>query len=351
MQIDTSVTSGKSTRVPDLGIQRTAPTEEDGLAKGRVLVVDDSPLNVKLLCQLLGREGYTVSTAQDGDEALNLVAKEQPDLILLDVMMPGKNGYEVCRSLKQDPATRLIPVVLITALHDTHDKLQGLAAGADDFVTKPVNTAELRARVRSLLRLKRYTDDLESAEAVLMVLGQTIEARDAYTEGHCQRLAAYAAALGRTLGLGHQDLAALERGGFLHDIGKIAVPDAVLFKPGRLSPLEYEQIQEHTVIGDRLCRGLRTLKSVCPIVRNHHERLDGGGYPDHLRGDEIPLLAQIIGLVDVYDALTTCRPYKAALSQDQAYDELRKEARCGWRRGDLVEAFISTNAAAPMVWH
>jgi putative two-component system response regulator len=241
--------------------------------------------------------------------------------------------------LKEVAATLLVAVVLLTALNDSAAKIRAIEAGADDFLTKPPNPAELRARVRSLLRLKRYTDDLESAESVILSLALTIEARDASTEGHCQRLAVYATALGRALGLDHDALAALKRGGFLHDIGKIAIPDAILLKTGALTPDEYRAIQQHTIVGDRLCGELRSLKQVRSIVRHHHERLDGSGYPDGLRGDQIPLLAQIIGIVDVFDALTTARPYKPARPVAYAIEELSREAAQGWRRRDLVEVF------------
>lgn len=310
-------------------------------ASGRVLVVDDVLANVEMLKSLLSREGYTVITASNGQDALEAVTRENPDLVLMDVMMPKVNGYEVCERLKKNPATRLTPVVLITALQEREDKIQGINVGADDFLTKPVNAHELKARVRSLVRLKRYTDDLDSAESVIMSLALTIEARDTYTDGHCQRLASYATALGSQLGLKDEELAALHRGGFLHDVGKVGIRDAVLLKPAHLTQAEYEQIKQHTVIGDRLCGELRSLRTVRPIVRHHHERLDGSGYPDGLSGDAIPLLAQIMGIVDVYDAVTTDRPYKPAKPPERAYDELLSEVDKGWRRRDLVEEFIT----------
>ena len=216
--------------------------------------------------------------------------------------------------MKKNDATRLTPVVLITALNEREGKIRWINSGADDFLTKPIDAHELKARVRSLVRLKRYTDDLDSAESVILSLALTIEARDTYTEGHCQRLAGYATALGARLNLNDEDMAALHRGGFLHDIGKVGISDAVLLKPARLSEREYEDVKRHTVIGDRLCGELRSLRQVRPIVRHHHERLDGSGYPDGLSGDAIPLLAQIMGVVDVYDAVTTARPYKPARS-------------------------------------
>ena len=307
----------------------------------RVLVVDDAPANVALLQQLLTRDGYRVITAMDGADALELIEVEPPDLVLTDVVMPRRDGVDLCRTLKANPATRLIPVVLITSLHGREDRLRGIDAGADDFLLKPFDPHELRARVRSLLRLKAYTDDLDSAEAVIMSLARTVEARDVSTEGHCQRLSRLGAALGLRLGLPAADLAALERGGVLHDIGKIAIPDAILLKEGKLTSAEFEEMKQHTLIGDRLCSELRVLRLVRPIVRHHHERLDGSGYPDGLRGDAVPLLAQIIGIVDVYDALTTVRPYKPALAPDVAFEELRSEVRRGWRSEHLVNEFIA----------
>jgi putative two-component system response regulator len=308
---------------------------------GKILVVDDQSTEVDLLKLLLNREGYAVVTASDGRQALEMVEREHPDLVLLDVVMPELTGFEVCQQIKQNKATRLTPVVLITVLADSQDRITGINAGADDFLTKPVNQHELRARVSSLIRLKRYTDDLDSAESVILSLALVIEARDAYTDGHCQRLADYATALGTVLNLSEEQQAALYRGGYLHDVGKIGIPDAVLLKTGRLTEAEYEQIKLHPLIGDRLCGGMRSLRQVRSIVRHHHERLDGSGYPDHLQGDAIPLLAQIMGIVDVYDAITTRRPYKPAMAPKRGFEELRTEVKHGWRRSDLVEAFIS----------
>lgn len=309
-------------------------------ARGRIVVVDDLAANVRLSATYLAREGYEVSTAADGVEALAVVRDTHPDLVLMDVRMPGLDGFEACRALKQDPATRLIPVILVTALADADDRIRGIEAGADDFVTKPINVHELYARIRSLIRIKRYTDELDSAEAVIVSLALMIEARDPYTNGHCQRLARYAATLGRTLDLPGEDISALTRGGFLHDVGKIGIPDAILNKPARLTGEEFDRMRQHTVIGDRLCAKLRSLWDVRPIVRHHHERIDGSGYPDGLAGEAIPLLAQIMGIVDVFDALTTVRPYKLAVTAEDACDELTREARLGWRRRDLVEHWI-----------
>jgi putative two-component system response regulator len=307
---------------------------------GSVLIVDDIEGNARLVASILAPDGHAVRTAGDGAEALRMVRADPPDLLLMDVMMPHVDGFEACRTIKQDPGMRLIPVVLVTALDDTASRIRGFDAGADDFVSKPFNAHELRARVRSLLRIKRYTDDLDNAEAVIVSLALTIEARDSTTGGHCQRLAGYASALGQALGLDEDDVSALARGGFLHDIGKVGIPDAVLLKPGPLTAEEYELIKQHTVIGDRLCGEVRWLRKVRPIVRHHHERLDGSGYPDGLRGDAIPLLAQIMSIVDIFDALTSARPYRAAMPAALAAEELQREVALGWRRAGLVDTFL-----------
>ena len=205
---------------------------------GTVLIVDDVPASLHGLRQLLTAHGYDVLTAQDGEEALAIATREHPDIVLTDVRMPKKDGFEVCRELRAHEQTRLTPVILVTGAAETDDKIRAIDAGASEFLSKPIDISELRVRVRSLVQLKRFTDDLDSAEAVLRSLALTIEARDAYTEGHCERLANYAVALGQRLGLAEEDLLALERGGYFHDIGKIGIPDAILLKKGKLTTAE-----------------------------------------------------------------------------------------------------------------
>jgi putative two-component system response regulator len=308
-----------------------------------VLVVEDEAGNQEVLTRALGRRHYEVRCVPDGESALAFFEQSSrlPDLVLLDVMLPGINGFTVCRKLKANPLTRLIPVVLLTGLEAPQHKIEGITAGADDFLTKPVQIQELAARAASLVRLKRYTDDLESAESVILSLALTVEARDPYTDGHCQRLAAYSSALGRALGLDRDDIAALYRGGYLHDVGKIGVPDAILLKAAPLTADEFQRMQSHTTIGERLCGELRSLRAVRAIVRHHHERIDGTGYPDGLRGDDIPLTAQIVGVVDAYDAMTTTRPYRAALTQAVACGELHRDAKEGRLNPDIVDAFVA----------
>jgi len=314
---------------------------------GRILVVDDEAQNVEVFSRLMKRFGYEVLTATSGELALQSVARDRPDLVLLDVNMPGIDGFEVCRRLKSDTRTRLIPIVLITGMNATEDRVRGIEAGADDFLAKPPVLAELEARVRSLMRLKRYTDELDSAQSVILTLGLTIESRDPCTQGHCERLTRYAAALGGRLGLDEDQLVALRRGAFLHDVGKVGISDVILLKPGPLTPSERAAMQQHPVIGDRLCGELRALEDVRPIVRHHHERPDGTGYPDGLVGDSIPLLARIMNVVDSYDALTTERPYKTARSHEEAVRELREEAARGWKFPSLVEEFVAIAESLP----
>jgi putative two-component system response regulator len=311
-----------------------------GLAAGKVLVVDDERANVDVLTRMMKREGYEVISASNGQLALEAVARERPDLVLMDVNMPVVNGFEACRQLKRETATRLLPVILLTGLAATEDRLRGIEAGADDFLSKPFAVDELRARVRSLMRLKRYTDELESAESVILSLALTIEARDPCTGGHCERLARYAVALGAQLGLDEEQQIALHRGGFLHDVGKVGIPDAVLLKAGALTEVETVQMRRHPIIGDALCGQMRSLQAVRPIVRHHHERQDGTGYPDGLRGDAIPWLASVISVVDSYDAMTTERPYKRAKTPERACAELHEEVVKGWKHPAIVEALI-----------
>jgi putative two-component system response regulator len=251
------------------------------------------------------------------------------------------SGVELCARVKADPRWQLTPVIILTAVSDLNARVAGLAAGADDFFAKPFNFVELRTRVAALLRVKGLLDELERAEAVITALGLTIEARDAYTAGHCERLSRYAVALGNALGVDAATLRALRFGGYLHDLGKIVVPDALLLKPGRLDAAERETIQLHPAAGEELIQSLRTLDTVRPIIRYHHERLDGSGYPDGLKGEEIPWAARIIAVIDVYDALRTRRPYKEALPHDQAVAILLRETEAGFWDPRVVMAFLN----------
>lgn len=307
----------------------------------KILVVDDTQIVVTILKDLLETANYIVDSSSNGIEAIEKVKIFSPDLIILDIMMPLKNGYEVCQEIKSSPETRFTPVVMITGLDSIEDKIKGIEAGADDFLTKPFNNFEVLARAKSLLRQKEYIDELENAEAVLISLAMGIEAKDPYTEGHCERLSRYSVELGKKLGLPDETLRTLKLGGIMHDIGKIGIPDAILIKPGKLTPEEWKIMKEHPIIGERICAPLKSLKLVCPIIRHHHEKWNGTGYPDGLKGKDIPLTARILQVADVYDALSTSRSYRAALPIDEVCKILREEVAKEWWDRELVEIFIA----------
>lgn len=307
----------------------------------RILVIDDKVDTLLLLRELLSSRGYEVSTTTEPQEAKELVHSEKPDLVLMDVIMPGVSGYELCREIKSDPLTRLIPIVMITGLSDREDRVRGIEAGADEFLSKPLYPEELFARVKSLLKLKEFTDELENAEAVLLALALGIEARDPYTGNHCERLARYATDLGHYIGLEGDDIVALKRGGFLHDLGKVSIPDDILKKGSHLTPEEWQIMKQHPIIGETICRPLRSFRNVLPIIRHHHEHWNGSGYPDGLVGKDIPLLARVLQVVDVYDALRTARPYKPALGHEEAERTMQREAGSGLWDPELVAEFLA----------
>ena len=322
----------------------------------KILIVDDESSARGALEVLLRREGFEVREVHDGRSALEECATFRPDLILLDIVMPGMDGFEVCRRIKNTPETRLTPVVLITGLSDTEDRINGINAGADDFLSKPIDFSELHARIRSLLKLKQYTDELENAETVLFSLALSIEARDPYTRGHCERLAQMSSRLGMRLELPDEDIKALRWAGIVHDVGKVAVPDSILLKPGPLTPEEIVVMRKHAEVGEKICAPLRAFRLVLPILRHHHEKRDGSGYPDGLSGEAIPLTARILQLADVYDALTTDRPYRTAVPSDAALSLMDEEAIRGWWDVELFNTFRdmireSNPAVAPRSAH
>lgn len=304
-----------------------------------ILIADDEEENRRLFSEILRRDGYQVLLAKDGAEAANIFANKRVHLALLDVKMPRRSGFEVCRIIKGNPDTRLTPVVLISELINTNDRIVSIECGADDYLQKPVRSEELIARVRSLLRLKQFIDDLESAEGVLFNLALSIEAKDPYTEGHCARLSKYSVELATVLGLSEDERGALRRAGIVHDIGKVAVPELILLKPGRLTDEESKIVAQHPIVGERICRPLRSFRSVLPIIRHHHEKLDGSGYPDGLKGETIPITARIMTTVDIYDALTTDRPFRSAMLPTKAFLIMQEEVSKGWLDGRLVAQF------------
>jgi putative two-component system response regulator len=323
-----------------------------------ILLVDNAEVSRRLLKAMLKSEPYRIIEARRASEAMAELEKEQVDLIVLDLMLPEVNGAEFCRWLKGNRKTQLIPVVMMTSVQGIESEILGISAGADEFLLKPLAPALVRTRIQSLLRHKSAIDSLEEAETILFALAQAVEQRDKHTGDHCQRIATYSVALGLALGLSRQELVALYRGGYLHDIGKIAVPDAILFKNGKLTEEEWVVMRAHTTKGEEICRPMKSLSLVWPIIRSHHERWDGTGYPDGLAGEQIPLLARILQIADVYDALTSQRPYKRAFTHEESIAILQEESDKGWRDSALVGLFeemctraaISKPASAPQEW-
>ncbi len=309
-------------------------------ARGTVLAVDDDPGALSALADALGTLGFDVVQAADGAAALELARSRQPDVVLLDVQMPGMDGFEVCRRLKQDPDLLLVPVVFLTGHGSRRARLEGLEAGATDFLNKPCDLVELEVRVRNLVHFRRLTTELDSAEQMVFSIARVVEARDQDTGDHCERLAQLGVRLGRRVGLDEEELITLRRGGYLHDLGKIGIPDAILLKPGKLSDAEWQIMKRHVEIGVEICRPLRSLQPLLPLIRHHHERYDGSGYPDGLSGDEIPLMARIFQVVDVYDALTVDRCYRKALKPKAAIGVIREETERGYWDRDIVGAFL-----------
>ncbi|MFB2770815.1 two-component system response regulator [Pelatocladus sp. BLCC-F211] len=305
----------------------------------KVLVVDDHAASRMTAVALLAMEGYEVIEADSGSSAVDLVIQHQPDLILLDVMMPGIDGFEVCQLLKQDESTRLIPIIFVTALNDRRSRIRGIEVGADDFLSKPFDRVELAARVKSLVKQKRLNEDLDHAEQVLFSIARSIESRDPNTGDHCERLVKLGKAFGEYLNLSRNQMRDLMWGGYLHDIGKVGIPDSVLLKKGKLTSEEWEIMRQHVLIGEKICQPLRSMQGVIPIIRHHHERWDGSGYPDGLKGEKIPYLAQIFQLIDIYDALTSERPYKVAFSPEEALAVMQEETAKGWRNPYLMQQF------------
>jgi putative two-component system response regulator len=304
-----------------------------------ILAVDLSEANRKSLVAALHGFEHELIHLRTTPEAIEVLARQRVDLVLIDLTNAESDRLELCRLLKKSPATQFLPAYVLGTCDDLEQEVQALEAGADEFLTRPLRSRAFRARVQASLRHRAMIDSLDDSETVLFSLAQSVEDRDPDLGQHCHRLALMGAAMGLTLGLPSQDIVALQRGGYLHDIGKVAVPDRVLFKPGPLTDAEWETMKTHAERGERICHGMKSLKPVLPIIRSHHERWDGSGYPDGLRGEEIPLLARVLQIADIYDALTTVRPYKAAISPEQALATIRQEAKQGWRDPNLVELF------------
>jgi putative two-component system response regulator len=305
-----------------------------------ILLVDDEQFQRELEKEILSKDSYNIIEAENGEQALDLLKESEFDLVLIDKNMPGISGDEVCHRIRNEIGNALLPVIMVTASNSPQDLQDSMLSGATDFIKKPYDATEFQARVATAISQKKLTDQLESAESMLFALARMVEARDEGTGDHCSRLAHYAYVFGDHLGLNDVDMLALQRACVLHDIGKIGIPDRVLLKKGKLNDKEWDIMREHTVIGTRLCEGFRSMRHVVPVIMHHHERWDGTGYPSGLKGNDIPYLARIFQVLDIYDALSSERPYKEAFSKEKCIYVLTQEMEKGWRDPYLTSSFI-----------
>lgn len=322
----------------------SAPAGEPRPVRRTVLVADDDATVRDYLSSTLSAMGFWVETASDGDEALRRIARDRPDLLLLDIHMPNGDGHRVTASLRNDTATVDLPILMMTALDARNERLRAVDEGVDDFVTKPLDRAELVARMRALLRLKDLHDQFKRSERSLLEVAQRADAT-VTAQPTTDRVGRVAEALSRLLGQGADDQQLAYEAGLLHDVGQIAVPEALLTKAGPLTPDEFEVMKQHTVVGAQLAQGMRSGEAIAPAIRSHHERWDGGGYPDGLAGPAIPMRARIIALADAFTALTAARPYRPAFPVGEALQILQAGAGTQWDP-HLVELFTKSTLPA-----
>lgn len=276
-------------------------------------------------------ELFQIQVGQRGHDILKIMeGVDKPDLLVMDLEMEEPDAIQICRTLKANPDMSKIPILILTHVTDPEVQKQAIEARCDDLLVQPVTPHIVLARALSLIRIKLLTDDLDDAESVLYTLARTIEAKDRYTLGHADRVAAYAMELGRKLGVNSDEIRILRKGGMLHDIGKLAIPDEILTKPGKFTPDEFSVMKRHPVLGCDICEKLKTIRDALPIIRHHHEKLDGSGYPDGLKGAAVPPLVRVVTIVDIYDALRSKRSYKDAFPIDKTFQIMWEEVEKGW---------------------
>jgi cyclic di-GMP phosphodiesterase len=316
-----------------------------GSSRANILIADGDEDYRQLYSDLLRSEGFQTFCAKDVDQALEVLHHERIDMALVDVMMPKTNGITLCRELRNNPETQLVPIVLLTGWESDQRRVMGMESGADAdaHLKKPIDNMELITRVRSLLDKKRFTENLGDAEKMLLTLAEIVEGKDPYTVGHGYRVSRTAVAVAVRMGLSTEDREWVRRGALLHDIGKVGVPEEILGKLGPLKADEKVILNSHTYLGERICAPLSSFRPLLQIIRNHHERLDGSGYPDALQGNQISTLTRVVSLADVYDGLTTRRPYRGSFSHTQAIHQMRREAAQGWWDLEVLDAFVSLN--------
>jgi putative two-component system response regulator len=316
-----------------------------------VLVVDDVSANLELMEAVFHRAGYTVHLASGANTALDIFNSYSIDIAVLDVMMPGINGFELCKKLKGMTEKFFFPVILLTALNDKKNRITGIECGADDFISKPFDVPELLTKIKSLLKLRELHEELDHSENIIFSLIAAMEANDYYTKGHSTRVGDLAKDFGSFLGFSEKELEVLKKAGILHDIGKIGFSDKILRKPESLTEEETKIIRKHPLIGESICRPLLSMQSVLPGIRSHHERWDGKGYPDMLRGEDIPLMARILAILDSYDAMASIRPYRDKRTTEFVLSVMEKEQYAGQWDPELTGLFLQMVSSSSVVEH
>ncbi|MEM6612290.1 MAG: HD domain-containing phosphohydrolase [Cyanobacteria bacterium P01_C01_bin.72] len=319
---------------------RSLTSKDSDLHTAKILIIDENPLSRMTVTDLLLLDGYEVVEIEPTGALVNNLAEQQPDLILLNANLRQTDSFVLCRQLKENYLTNRIPVVFTTLTNNREERIKAMEAGGSDVLVKPLNRSELSTRVKSLISQKRINDGLNQTEQVLFTIAKAIDSR-AVTKGGSVRVASLIESFGHHLGLSKREIDDLAFAAYLHDIGTIAIPDAVLLKAGALTSEERELIRQHVLVGEEICQPLRHRSGVSPIMRHHHERWDGTGYPDGLAGVRIPYLAQVFQIIDIYDALTSDRPHKQAYSAEEALSIIWEETQKGWRNPELTSQFTS----------
>ncbi len=318
--------------------QSTQPTHNE--APYKVLIVDDDAAQRDLQKDILCHPVFTSVEVENGEDALEMLKKDKFDVVLMDKTLPGINGDETCRRIRQELNLTLLPVIIVTGHHAYQNIITSMQAGANDYIRKPYEINELTSRVKNFASNKRLTDNLDSADNMLFTIARMVEKRDKNTHNHCERVSYMTEAFARYLNLNLDERVALRKAGILHDIGKISLPDSILLKKGKLNEGEWQNMRQHPLIGEHLLKDLKSMKDVIPIVRSHHERWDGSGYPDGLVGEDIPFLARVFQFIDIYDALANERSYKEAFPLKKVIEIFEDETKKGLLDPELSRFFL-----------